>query len=655
MKPLKPTKAQSEAIQQVIGDKASLEKIFNSKKFNDLYKKIEQSNARFRDLQESQKRLALAIILSGKSDIIPSLHRLVFIRPVPSIEDFLSPDFIPTVSQFYDADKGNPWRKDLIKVFSPDSAVLEWILTGGIGVAKTSNSLLAHFYNTYRINSLRYPQLTLGSDPGKSLNLQLLTITLEKAKSMIEKMEVFLKNCDSYTEIGKEDDLKDFVVREGDIVTQIPYYVRKRPASIIFPNNIKIVTGSQSIHALGDDLYGGSLDEAEFRGSAEKGAEQAMATYSGILERIRSRFIMQRYTLMTLVSSIMHDTGIISDHLKNAVQENDQRTHISQYAIWEVRNPKVFQQQGSFYVLRGNKRTPSKVLSDDETKAYKAGTFVKPSGCKIIRVPDMYRKDFVRNVEEALRDIAGEHSIQDEKPFDVMDHCEDDNLADVFILTAPLDDHTSLIDQLPGSLLSVYPNGKRLSRYPDIMRYAHFDLADTGEAGVALVHKEFSRELNKEIIVVDFAAKIVSPSRISFEKIEEFGLALHEQLGINFHTMSCDQYQSASFLQKMEMRGVATVVKKESVDKTAIPYNVLSNVVAEGSLRCGRMGELAIQLENIYFHKKKPYSRMRKDIADALCGAVYHAKENTADIPVNYYEMQNIDISEFLPTFWEEV
>ena len=629
-------------LQGVLENKDLLTKILTSKEFNDLYSQMESTNIRFQDLPERQKRLALAIMMSGRGDMIPEMHSAVYWRKIPKIDDFLSYEYIPSVSHFYDKSKGSPWRSDLIKVFSPSNSILEWVLTGAIGTAKTSNALLAHFYNLYRINSLRNPQHTMGSDPGKSINLQLITIDLDKAKSLLFKMSTFLSGCPYYEEVGHIKELKGFNVREGEYIDKIPFWVGTR--SIEFPNRIRVLTGSQASHALGDDLFGGMLDEAEFRGSVE----QAMNLYSQILERIRSRFLSARLTLMTLVSSIQHETGIVAEHIKSAQVSSDSRVFVSQYPIWEVKSPLILK-RGSFFVLRGNRRTPSRMLMDSEGVRARKGELTIPSGCKLIEIPNVYKKDFQRNVEQSMMDLAGEATVRDEKPFDELDHCEDPSLCPIFVIEAPLEGREPLLDQLPSMLLTKYPNGTRLTRYPDVLRYMHWDLADTGEAGVAMVHKEFSRDLNKPIFVLDFGAKIISPNRISFENVEKFGQALVDDLGINIHKLSADQYQSVSFLQKMELELVAREVERYSVDRTTIPYNVFSNIVSENSFRCGPMGELKVQLDNVYFHKGKPYSQIRKDIADAACGAVNHAAENINDIPQNVFEIDKIDVREFLP------
>ena len=645
------TRSVKEEVQSVVGTGVDVDRILNSKLFKILYKRIEESNARFRDLPETYKTAAMAIALSGKRGVIPSLETYVFRRKIPSMAEFLSLQYVPTVSHFYDSEKGSPWRTDLIKIFSSESAVLEWILTGAIGTAKTSNSLLAHFYNLYRINSLREPQHTLGSDPGKSMNLQLITVSLDKARAMIDKMKTFLDACPYYEAIKEVDEVNNFRVPEGVMIDKIPYVLDKY--AIYLPNKIKVVTGSRATHAIGDDLFGGSLDEAEFHGGV-KGAEKAMDLYSQILERIRSRFVLQRFTLMTLVSSIMHDTGVIVAHLKSAVQSKDVRTHVSQFNIWEVKQPRLLE-QGWFQVLRGNRRYPSKILTKEEHEQEERGEFVMPSGCKLIKVPNLYRKDFEMKIEQSLRNLAGEYTIQDDKPFDEVDNCEDLNLCPVFTITAPLEATEPLIDQIPAAALSQYPDGKRLKRYPDTLRYVHWDLADTGEGGVAVVHKERDRAAEKTVYVVDFAARIVSPNRISFEKVEQLGLDLLDKLRLRVFRLTADQYQSVSFLQKMQTSRVAKHVGKFSVDKNLIPYNVMANLVAENSVKCGKMGLLQEQLMNLYFADGKPYSRTRKDVADALCGALYHASENADDMPVNFYSTTHIPIASFLPEKWEFV
>ena len=62
---------------------------------------------------------------------------------------------------------------------------------------------------------------------------------------------------------------------------------------------------------------------------------------------------------------------------------------------------------GSFYVMRGTKTHPSRILDKHDEELYLAGNFNVPSLCEIIKVPLAYKPNFLRRIDEAIRNIAG--------------------------------------------------------------------------------------------------------------------------------------------------------------------------------------------------------------------------------------------------------
>jgi hypothetical protein len=386
------------------------------------------------------------------------------------------------------------------------------------------------------------------------------------------------------------------------------------------------------------------LDEAEFRIGSRGMVDKAFSLYDNIFERIRSRFLGIRYTLMCLLSSIAHEKGVMATHI--AQLRNDPTGKVSQYSIWDTKYPDALEKDGHFWVMRGTQRHPSRVLRLEEGLQAEQDQFDLPPSCTLVKVPKRYEADFHRRTEQSLMNLAGQASMGQEIPFDDLSKIEDPNLCPVLYITAPLGNANQpvpapLRDQLPKNIFVSTPEGLRFKRYPAATRYGAWDGAAVSSAGLAVVHKELSLS-GKVIYVADLVLRITSPNRINLEAVKEFIIDLRDYYGLGFKTFTADQYQSEQLLQKLTSIAYAETVEVLSVDKTRTPYDTLSNVVAHDCLKVGMLRDLKRELESVYFENNKVYKLVLEnshaDMADSLCAAVNNAVNSLYDTPSNVYE-----------------
>jgi hypothetical protein len=614
-----------------------LDRVSASKEFADLLKEVEDQNHRFRDIPFENKRIALALLMLGRTKEIPDLERLYFKRDIPSIKEFLTSDYIGDDALIL----FDRWKEDLAEIFAPNSIIVRWGVTGAIGTGKSTAGLIAQLYNVYRINSLRNPQLSMGTGPSKPMILQLFTVTKEKAQTtLIERVGILLAACKNYRKVNHIREFGDYTHPDTEHITPWVY----TGEGYEFPNNIKIYAGSQDRHVLGEDVFGGMLDEAEFRIGSKGMVDKAFTLYDNIFERIRSRFLGVRYTLMCLLSSIAHEKGVMSTHINQL--RSDPAGKVSQYSIWDTKYPGAIDHDGHFWVMRGTQRHPSRVLDDDEGRSAERDQFDLPPSCTLVKVPNRYKADFQRRTENSLMNLAGQASMGQEVPFDDLTKIEDPELCPILHITAPLGNANQAIpaplrEQLPRDLFLQTPEGVRFRRYPAATRYGHWDGAAVSSAGLAVVHKELS-QTGKVFYVADFVLKITSPNRINLEAVKEFIIDLRDYYGFGFKAFTADQYQSEQLLQKLTSIGYAETVEVLSVEKTRTPYDTLSNIVAHDCLKTGMMRDLKRELEGVYFENNKVFKQHMEgshcDMADALCGAVNNAVNSMYDTPSNIYE-----------------
>jgi len=126
--------------------------------FLGLIQSVEEQDDRFKELPEDDKYMAMYLLVSNQADAIDGFSEVVYKRPIPTPEEFLTKRYI---GQF--ADLIYPkWKEVFLEAFSENARTKELVLTGCIGAGKSTMAMLCHFYNLYRINSLRYPQLVMG-------------------------------------------------------------------------------------------------------------------------------------------------------------------------------------------------------------------------------------------------------------------------------------------------------------------------------------------------------------------------------------------------------------------------------------------------------------------------------------------------------------
>jgi hypothetical protein len=604
---------------------ANLERIYNDPNYSQLEKQISQNNARFEDLSPSLKLLSVYLFSSGQEFNTQDFWRLFYKFKPPTIEEFLTDKYLPDTNQILYPQ----WRANLTKLFDPRKRYYELILGGSIGAGKTTACIVAHEYNLIKMCSLINPHATLGAAPNKSLVLSLFTVTLPKAKkALVMPFANSLKECKAIFE--QVDDRKEwkmgFPSYKG--TTKVPFFHDDSAGEIFFPNDISVMLGSQTSHALSFDMFGAFLDEAEFRSTD---INKAFETYSALKERVRSRFLGSRFTLVTLVSSARYSTGVISEYTSNLSQDDPNTMYLA-YPIWEIKTFDAYK-NGHFYILRGNSNNPSKILNH-EYDLIEKDIYTAPEGCEVVKVPESYRKDFELRIEEAIRNLAGMQTLGADHPFSQTAQIVDQNLIPEVFITAPLGEGIPLVNKLPSSLFKMENGIKRLSRYPNAVRYLHVDLAETNVAAITLLHKEIEGE--KTVYVVDFVLGITSPTRIDVNAVMDLPIHLNRTYGVTFGTISSDQYQSTFGLQLWETTKIATEVRRLSVDRTLWPIGETARVVASSNLKVGECPNLRKQMSEVTIRSKAPMivrGPSGKDQLDSLIGAITNAVEDMENKP----------------------
>lgn len=577
---------------------------------------------------EDEKNLIKEILLSNPESL-RDVQSIIYDRPVLTIDEFLSPQSLGMTAQTLFP----TWKRALSsEVFGPHSQINEVIFAGATGCGKTTAALLSIMYNLYRVQCFKYPQLMFGVGVNTVLATLMISIDLQKAKlALLDPFINLLEASTLFKKVKFQDEFSDYGPTDP-----IPFCAKD---VVYFPKNMIAYSGSTEGHTISMSTINAILDEAEFRRNADA-AGAAMHLYLTIKERLENRFMDIPWRMLCMCSSAKSNEGVIPNYIQK-IPPTSKTTKVYSYAVWEVRQFDVYD-RGYFYVLKGNRIVPSRILSEDEKKKYESNEFQMPRNCKMIKVPEAHRESFERDVNRALKNTAGETSIDDlyifssYKPFD--EYCPE--LCSELYLKSDITAEMSLIDQLPEEFFKVFDDkNKFLKRAPNEVRFVHIDLAEVTEASVCISHKELGDDDNI-LVVIDFALKITSPTRIDLDKVEDLLISLKDDYNVKFKIISADQFQSAHMLQTLTKKNIADEVRRLSVDRTLEPYYRVATQVNNNMVRIGHCPTLTEQAKAIKELNGKLNTRLRKDMLDAFTGSVYNAVSDVKSQPMYSFDYE---------------
>ena len=262
-------------------------------------------------------------------------------------------------------------------------------------------------------------------------------------------------------------------------------------------------------------------------------------------------------------------------------------------------------------------------------------------------VPGIYAEEFLRNPRKALQELSGislggmnrlfPTQVDWNKCIELGHAAGVQDPAKASIFTLSTENERQLWEDLNHKTFVCRKGGTiQPLRHPERLRYAHLDLASTGEAGVAICHLADpspacteSGQLRGHRLVVeyDFILNVVGGKNqpIALAKIESFLSWLKEKCGFRFGLVTADMFQSTLLLQNLEAAGITT--KNLSVDRDKGSYLALRDAVQEHTLRLYQQDKLLTEAAQLIELERKVDHPPggSKDVADAVAGAHFNA------------------------------
>lgn len=455
----------------------------------------------------------------------------------------------------------NVWPKVMEHLIEINSGeYVEALLTGGIGVAKTTIAVYTTAYQTYLLSALRNPQKMYGLDPASEIEFifQNMNVTLAKAVDYA-RFRMLLANSEYFNKSFRFD--------------------KRVESEMRFPNNIIIKpVGGSAAGAIGQNVMGGVIDELNFmsviensKQSADKGTyDQAVEIYDSLSRRRKSRFMKQGKMpgILCLVSSKRYPGQFTDLKAEDAAKEKQRTGKTSVYVYdkrsWDVKPEGSF--SGNFFpVYVGSESRKPIIVPPEQLNDYTAD--------EIVEVPEEYRGEFERDIMGSLRDIAGVSTLA-RFPY----------IMEPDSITACMTDMKSVFSaeytDFVTDKLMVLP--KRLHK-PELPRFVHVDLAVTGDsAGFAVGTISGFDKIDRggengiEVlphIHIDGVLEIKPPKNgeILFHKVRSLIYTL-KKVGLNIQWVTFDTYQSKDSMQLLHQQGYT--VGNISTDTSMIPYDV---------------------------------------------------------------------------------
>lgn len=534
------------------------------------------------------------------------------------------------------------WKKVLCDIFQPDSNFTEVILSGSIGTGKSTVALYGLVRKLYEMSCYENIQGLYGLMGNSALAFIYFSLNLKQAEAT------------GYGQIRA-------------IIDSIPYFqkhferVSNKTSILEFPSNINISCGSNNDHAIGTNLIGSILDEANFHkgestsSNTIKEISKVSDLYDSIQARARSRFLYdgKNHAISFLVSSSTHKGSMTERRIKIAAEENFAHTYVASPKLWDVKGDRYSKDR--FYVYTGSELLDPFIVNDYNdiklifnTHSEDIGKLTFEQACEkatkfenelFISVPMDFMKDFTTNIEKGIQDIAGVSTSPSGRLFSSRP------LYNEVIGTKLKHPFTKEeITLSTGSDLRLEDFLRHGFEFPDPHKphYIHIDAAIKGDSlGIGMSHVDSfildDAGTRQPLFVVDIQLRINPPKpphEIPLSKIRQFVVFLRDMMGINIIGVSYDQAHSSESRQLLKDAGFN--VEYRSVDRKDEAYLNFCNLIYEKRVIDYKYSPFEEEFFNlIHFKDKRKVDHLpgyKKDISDGKVGSIQGLIEHIEEI-----------------------
>lgn len=522
----------------------------------------------------------------GEKEAMNTLARMSgYDKAPPTVQEFIDDDMY--LGETLSKTLYPTWRNALYEIYPNPfySPYQEVVLSGAIGLGKSSVSIAGSLYDLCKILHLKNPQEHFKLISSTQIMVGLLNATMGLAGSVLM------------------DQINDWMINSPFFKSKMNKKGSKAPT--LFPKNVGIVSGSRPSHILGKAIFTAIISELNFMNKV-KG--QAKDNYSNIVRRMQSRFLSAGGNLpghVWLDSSVAEQDSFLDEHIKNTLHTGNIRVY--SYSVWEVKKHMGLYSGETFPVFIGSEsRDPFIMTNSQQSNGLDDSLFID--------VPVEFRKQFEGDIYNGLRDIAGVSTISSAVfiPSKAKIHgcMHRPNPCDQEVIVTDFYDRSDrLIDHLDIDPLIDE------SRH---QRYIHIDLGISGDAtGFAASRFDGFIEIKRSDIrtgedsvirVPKFCTEIAigikakPGQQVPIYKIKELIIDMRSR-GYPIKVVSTDGYQSTNLRQDLSLEGFECQLV--SCDRNKSPYHKYKEVILEDRWSSPVHGLLKKELETLVENSKK--------------------------------------------------
>lgn len=488
---------------------------------------------------------------------------------------------------------------------------VEAVLTGGIGSAKTTTALYTNAYQLYLLSCMRNPHRTFGLDPASEILLIFQSINARLAKMV------------DYARFKS-------MIQDSKYFKEHFPFDKNIESKLVFPGRIEVVpVAGMETATIGQNVIGGLIDELNYMSVVEKSKQsvdkgtydQAVALYNSIARRRKSRFLEagKMPGILCLVSSKKYPGQFTDAKVEEA--KKDKTIFVYDKRVWDVKPEGTFT-KGWFHVFVGDLSRKPRILEPSEEVP-------DADRLLVVAVPEEFREDFGKDIINSLREIAGVSTLARHPYF-----LEVDRVSEAFGIHASL--FTADVCDFVESRLGIL---KDAVYRPDLPRFAHIDLAISGDSAGVVVGTVIDfvnmKQLGKSDEIaympkfrIDGILEVRPPrnAEILFYKIRDTLVALRDKLGINLRWVTFDSFQSTDSQQLLRQQGFVSGYQSMDIVPCQ-PYDFLKSAIYDGRVemppheKCQK--EILMLERDLKTGKIDHPPAGSKDCADALAGVVY--------------------------------
>lgn len=435
------------------------------------------------------------------------------IKPA-SIREFLGPEYLNI------AGKVRPRIADILgEIFGDEvsgvsiASYQRALVTGGIGIGKTTFASIVLPYMCHWVLCLKDPQDYFNLLPGSRIAFMMMSTSETQAKEVI---------------------FADVVAR----IQNSPWfnaYHQKDPAfknQIRFPGKDIWILPGDSVDTTfeGYNILGGVLDEGDSHKVTKQKGDYAELGYNAINARIESRF--QDRGFLIVIGQMKKSNGFMAK--KYAEFKKDKTSYAARMTIWEslgwhnYLNPDG-SRNSFFYDPRRKKLIEKSFVA-----------LVSPE--EVIEIPEVYRHSFENKPEIALRDLAGIPPAIGDPFISLVDKIEmaRDKYVERVGADSPVDDNC-----LIPKIAKWFVAGETLKRA------VHVDIAYSGDGdamGIAMGHVSEVVEIDDEkkpYIIIDCLIRLCAPAggEIMLSDMRRIIYDLKDERKFNIKKVTFDGFQ----------------------------------------------------------------------------------------------------------------